>query len=131
MNRILTGLALASLLAACTSQGDGTTDEPIGSAAVASPDAAGTAMGEASPACAESFAPLEGTQIATLSALGDLQAELEPTIEGCESVADWIAGAQQVVEDEVNPSTAELLLGIQCNDPSLSNTPVCEDLGSS
>ena len=46
-------------------------------------------------------------------------------------MADWIAGAQQVVDDEINPSTAELLLGIQCNDPTLSNTPVCEELAAS
>jgi hypothetical protein len=131
MNRFVIGLALASLLAACTSQGDTATDEPVGSAAAGSQEATGPAMSEASPACSDAFAPLEGMELESLSALGDLQAELQPTIEGCESVADWVAGAQQVVEDEVNPNTAALLLGIQCNDPSLSNTPVCEDLASS
>jgi hypothetical protein len=126
MNRFVIGLALVGLLAACTTQGDGSA-EPLGSAPMAS---TGPVIGDASPACEEAFAPLADMEVASLSDLGDLQAELQPTIEGCESVADWIAGAQQVVDDEVNPSTAELLLGIQCNDPSLSNSPVCEDLAA-
>jgi hypothetical protein len=130
MNRFLIGLALVGLLTACTNGGHRETDAPIGSAAMGSPGASGPAMGSASPACEEAFAPLAEMEIASLSDLGDLQAELQPTIESCESVADWIAGAQQVVADEVNPSTAELLLGIQCNDPTLSDSPVCEDLAS-
>jgi hypothetical protein len=129
--RMIIGLALVGLLAACTTQGDGTTDEPIGSAPMGSAEASGPVMGEASPACEEAFAPLVDMEIASLSDLGDLQAEVAPTIESCESVADWVAGAQQVVDAEINPSTAELLLGIQCNDPSLSNAPVCEDLAAS
>jgi hypothetical protein len=131
MNRLLIGLALVGLLAACTTQGDGPTDEPVGSAPIGSAEASGPAVGAASPACEEAFAPLAGMEVASLSDLGDLQAELPPTIESCESVADWIAGAQQVVDDEINPSTAELLLGIQCNDPTLSNTLVCEELAAS
>ena len=66
--------------------------------------------------------------LTSLSDPGDLQDELQPTFEGCESVSDWIAGAQQVVAEEIKPNTARLLLGIQCNDPSLSNSPVSEDL---
>jgi len=131
MKRMFIGLALVGLLAACTTQGDGTTDEPLASAPMASPEASGPVMGDASPACEESFAPLADQEVASLSDLGDLQAELPATIESCESVADWIAGAQQVVDDEINPTTAELLLGIQCNDPTLSNTPVCEELAAS
>lgn len=131
MKRFAVALAVVGLLAACTSQGDGTTDEPIGSAAMGSPEASGFLTGEASPACADAFEPLEGMEIESLSALGDLQAELEPTIQECESLVDWVAGAQQVVQDEVNPSTAELLLGIQCNRPALSNTQLCEELASS
>ena len=127
MNRFVIGLALIGLLAACTTQGDGSA-EPLQSTPMTS---AGPVIGGASPACEEAFAPLSDMDIASTSDLGDLQAELQPTIEGCESVADWIAGAQQVVADEVNPSTAELLLGIQCNDPSLANSLVCEDLAAS
>jgi hypothetical protein len=130
MNRFVIGLALVGLLTACTNQGDGETETPIGSETMGSPGTSGPAVGAASPACEEAFAPLAEMEIASLSDLGDLQAELQPTIESCESVADWIAGAQQVVADEINPSTAELLLGIQCNDPTLSNSPVCEDLAS-
>ena len=131
MNRFLIGLALVGLLTACTTQGDGETDAPIGSAAAESAGASGPAMSGASAACEESFAALAEMEIASLSDLGDLEAELQPTIESCESVVDWIAGAQQAVDDEINPSTAELLLGIQCNDPTLSNSAVCEDLASS
>jgi hypothetical protein len=129
MNRFLTGLALASLLAACATQG-GASGEPLGSAPIASAGA-GPVTGGASSACQEAFAPLADTEVASLSDLGDLQAELQPTIESCESVADWIAGAQELLPEEVNPSTAEMLLGIQCNDPALSNSRVCEDLASS
>jgi hypothetical protein len=130
MNRFLTGLALVSLLAACSTQGGGST-EPLGSAPVGSSGASGAATGTASAACSEAFAPLADQEIASLSDLGDLTEELQPTIEACESVADWVAGAQEVVPEEVNPNTARLLLGIQCNDPSLSSAPVCEDLTSS
>ena len=77
------------------------------------------------------FAPIADMEVASLSDLGDLQAELQPTIETCESIDDWIAGAQTVLDEEVNPATARLLLGIQCNDPTLSNTAVCEELASS
>ena len=128
MKRVFIGLALVGLLAACTTQGDGTTTEPLGSAPMGSAEASGPVMGDASAACEESFAPIADMEVASVSDLGDLQAELPATIESCESVADWIAGAQQVVDEEVNPSTAELLLGIQCNDPTLSNSPVCEEL---
>jgi hypothetical protein len=130
MKRMFTGLALVSLLAACSAQGGGAS-EPLGSNALESAGSSGTALGEPSAACAEAFAPLAGMEIASLSDLGDAQDDLQPTFDGCESVADWIAGAQQVVADEVKPTTARLLLGIQCNDPSISNSPVCEDLAAS
>jgi hypothetical protein len=130
MKRLLTGLALVSLLAACSNQGSGS-NEPLGSGLLGSAGASGAATGTASAACSEAFAPLAGMEIASLSDLGDLQDELQPTFDGCESVADWMAGAQEVVADEVKPGTARLLLGIQCNDPTLSNSPVCEDLASS
>jgi hypothetical protein len=53
---------------------------------------------------------------------------VQPTVEGCETVADWIAGAQQLVHDEVNPNTAALLLRIQCEDQSLADTPICNEI---
>ena len=84
-----------------------------------------------SAACGEAFAPLAEMEIGSLSDLGDLQAELEPTIESCESVADWIAGAQQVVDDDINPNTVAILLSISCQDQSLDSTPICEELASS
>ena len=130
MKRYLTGLALVGLLAGCSNQGSGAS-EPLGSLPMGSAGASGASMGDASAACAEAFAPLASMEIASLSDLGDLHDELQPTFDGCESVADWLAGAQTVVADEVKPGTARLLLGIQCNDPSVSNSPVCEDLASS
>jgi hypothetical protein len=131
MNRLFIGLALVGLLAACTTQGDGTTDAPIGSTDAESTGAPDGTSTTATPACEEAFAPLAGEEIASISELGDLVAELEPTIETCESVDDWIAGAQTVVAEDINPSTARLLLGIQCNDPGLANSPVCQELASS
>jgi hypothetical protein len=134
MKRIMTALALVGLLAACSTQGGGSTESmaPGGStaasAAVAS-DAAGTgSSGTASADCAAAFAPLADLGIESTSELGDLPEEVQPTIESCESVADWIAGAQDVVADEVRPGTADLLLRIQCEDMGLASTPICQEL---
>ena len=128
MFRFLTLVALAGLLAACTSQGQGT-QSPDPSAADAS-GAARTANSEPSAACAEAFAPLAEMELTSTSDLGEL-AEVEATVESCESVADWMAGAQQVVENEVRPGAADLLLRIRCEAGSLSGTPICEELASS
>ena len=53
---------------------------------------------------------------------------MEATIESCESVADWTAAAQQVVENEISPGAADLLLRIRCEAGSLSRTAICEEL---
>jgi hypothetical protein len=66
-------------------------------------------------------------ELTSTSDLGEL-AEVELTVESCESVADWMAGAQQVVENEVSPGAADLLLRIRCEAGSLSRTPICEEL---
>jgi hypothetical protein len=42
-----------------------------------------------------------------------------------------MAGAQQVVDGEISPGGADLLLRIRCDDPSLAETPICEELASS
>jgi hypothetical protein len=127
MSRFIIALALAGLSAACATQGDGETDQALGSPAVESEGASGVA----SAACEEAFAPLADMELESLSDLGDLQAEVEPTIESCESVADWIAAAQPLFEEEVNPNTAATLLRIGCGTPSMSNAPICEELASS
>jgi hypothetical protein len=133
MKRSLTILALVGLLAACSAQGDGAQSTAPGASTAASAgasDAASTGTsGTASAACAEAFAPIADLGVTATSELGDLAEEVQPTIEACESVADWIAGAQDVVEEEVRPGTADLLLRIHCEDPSLSRTPICEELG--
>jgi hypothetical protein len=131
MYRRLIVLALAGLLVACTTQGNGETDEPPGSGAAESAGASGGASSGASAACEGAFAPLAEMQISSVSELGDLPNEVEPTIESCESVADWIAGAQQVIEEEIRPNTAVFLLRIKCEDPSFNDTPICEELASS
>lgn len=139
MSRFLIALTLVGLLAACDTQGDGGTSgaaDPSGSAAVpasagASAGASSGASGSASAACEESFAALAEMEITSVSELGDLAAEVQPTIESCESVADWIAGAQEVVEEEVDPDTAAFLLSMNCNDLALADTAICEELASS
>lgn len=133
MKKLVMLVALAGLLIGCTTQGDGDTDGSVPAAASgtagSSADASGEASGTASAACAEAFAPLAEQEITSTSELGDLAEEVQPTIDACESVADWIAGAQTVVSEEVRPGTADLLLRIQCEDLSLANTPICEELG--
>jgi hypothetical protein len=124
MRRLAIGLALAGLLTACTTQGDGTTEEPAGTAA----GETGAAAAAATAPCSEAFAPLAEQEVESLSDLGDFQEELGPTVESCESIADWVAGAGEVVPGEVNPNTARILLGISCTDLSLSNTPICDEL---
>ena len=139
MHRNLIIIALIGLLAACSAQGDGeitdtSMDAAPSVAASASTDAsAGTSeegTGTASAACSDAFAPLGGQDATSLSDLADLEG-IEATIEQCESIADWIAGAEQVIGEEVNPSTAQLLLEIRCDLPSLSDAAVCEEVASS
>jgi hypothetical protein len=141
MFRFLTVLVLAGLLGACSTQGDGPSGQSLepgsstGAAASAdATDASGaagsTAAGEPSAECAEAFAPLADMGLESTSDFGDL-AEVEVTVERCESIADWMAGAQQVVDGEISPGGADLLLRIRCDDPSLAETPICEELASS
>ena len=135
MYRFLTVLVLAGLLVACTDQGDGQSDASLDSAptstAAASAAGSGAASSRASAACVESFAALGEMDVASLSDLGDLEAEVQPTVEACESVADWVAAAQDVIGEEVNPNTAAFLLQIHCADLSLGDTSICEELAAS
>ncbi len=133
MRRTIISLALVGLLAACTSGTDGQnrdSTDAVASGAAASDSASNdvTAGGEPSAECSAAFEPLAEMELSSTSDLGDLP-EVDATIEACASLADWTAGAQQVVEDDINPNVVEMLLGIRCNSPSLGNTPVCEDLG--
>ena len=129
MKRPLMLLALVVLLAACGDQGGGQSGGPVGSSgASAGP---GIPSSEPSADCAEAFAPIADLDISALSDLGDHAAEVEPTIQSCESVADWIAGAQQVINVEINPNTVALLLNIDCADRSLDDSPICKELASS
>jgi hypothetical protein len=129
MKRPLILLALVALLAACGDQGGAGSGGPAGSA--------GASAGSGSPssgptaACAQAFVPIADLDIGALSDLGDHKAEVEPTIQNCESVADWIAGAQQVIDVEINPNTVALLLNIDCADQSLDDSPICKELASS
>lgn len=131
MKRVLTALALVGLLAACSAQGDGSTESTAPAASTGASAAASDAgaTGTASAACAEAFAPLAEMGISSISELGDLAAEVQPTVEACESVADWMAAADEVIEGEVNPGPSDFLLRVQCDDLSLANTPICEELG--
>ena len=124
MYRFLIMLAVIGLLVACTNQGGVETDRPTGSAA----STAGGAAGAPTPACEEAFTQLADMQISSLSELGDLPEEVQPTIVSCESVADWIAGAQQATGLEINPNAAATLLRIRCEEQSLADSPVCEEL---
>jgi hypothetical protein len=129
MKRPLMLLALVGLLAACGDQGGGQRGSPVGSSG-GSAGVGGTST-EPTAACAEAFAPIADLDISALSDLGDHKAEVAPTIQACESVADWIAGAQQVIDVEINPNTVALLLNIDCADQSLDDSPICKELASS
>jgi hypothetical protein len=139
MTRNIIIVALIGLLAACSTQGDGTTTESsdqAGATAVASAsagasgDASTGPTGDASAACGEAFAALAAEDVTSLSDLADLEG-VEATIQQCESVADWMAGAGELIGEEVNPSTAQLLLEIRCELPSLADSAVCEEVASS
>jgi hypothetical protein len=135
MLRILIVFALAVVLVGCTGQGGGASGQPVDSAsgggAAESAGASGSSAGTASAACGDSFGPLAELDITSVSELGDLPNEVQPTVEACESVADWVAGAQQVVANEIDPDTAAFLLAINCEDLSLARTAICEELASS
>ena len=131
MSRFIIIVALAAILAACANQGDsGSPDSTPSTSGADSSAAPGVSAGEPSAACAEAFAPLAEMELASTSDLGELP-EVDATVQNCESVADWMAGAQQVVEGEVRPGGADLLLRIRCETGSLADTPVCEELASS
>ena len=136
MYRILGMLVVVAVLAACGQGGGATTDasavsspatSPSGSA-MATDDMGGT--GTASPECSDSFSGIEEMEVTSITELGDLPEEVQPTIENCESLDEWVAAAEQALGDEVNPSTASLLLGLNCGDPSVANTPLCRELAS-
>ena len=130
MKRPLILLALVGLLAACGDQGGGQSGAPVGSSGESAAESGAATTGP-SAACAEAFAPIADLDIGALSDLGDHKAEVAPTIQSCESVADWIAGAQQVIDVEINPNTVALLLNIDCADQSLDDSPICKELTSS
>jgi hypothetical protein len=127
MHRIVRALALVGLLVACNAPSNAETDEATVSSSVGASGAASTGP---SAACEESFAPIAEMELESTSELGDLP-EVDLTIERCESVADWLAGAQQVVDGEIRPGAANLLLQIRCDRQSLSDTPLCEELAAS
>lgn len=132
-------IALIGLLAACSTQGDGDTTETstntapsaaASASAGSSGNAAGGAAGTPSAACTDAFAAVAEQDVTSLSGMADLP-EVEATIEQCESLADWMAGASEVLGEEVNPSTAALLLDIRCALPALDGTAVCEEAAAS
>jgi hypothetical protein len=123
---------LAALLAACTSQGTSSGAASDASAAAsggASDAGAAQPVGEASPACTEAFAPIAELELSAASDLGDLD-EVTATVESCESVADWTAGASAAIGTDVRAGTADLLLGLRCSDPGLSSTAICQEVTS-
>jgi hypothetical protein len=127
-------LALAGILVACAGAGDIQTTEPAGSP-VSTPagQSPGGSPGTAgvSPECNDSFAALAEAQVSSISELGDLADEVEPTLEACESIEEWIAAAGEVIADDVDPDAARMLLGMHCDSPELSDTLICEELASS
>lgn len=136
MYRILTVLTLAFLLAACGQAG--TTQEPTDGSGVSQPTSPAMSSpsddmssGTASAECTEAFGPIAEAGVTSITELGELAEELEPTVENCASVAEWTAAAQDTLGIEVNPNTVRMLLGMQCGSPSLSNTDLCRDLESS
>jgi hypothetical protein len=125
-------ILFATLLVACTSQGTSSgaaSDASAPASAAMSEAGAAQPAGEASPACTEAFAPIAELGLESASDLGDLD-EVTATVESCESVADWTAGASAAIGAEVRPGTVELLLGIRCSDPGLSSTAVCQEVNS-
>jgi hypothetical protein len=138
MRKLIITLAVAGLLVACTTaDGSGESDadaslgtEPSALASGSAGAAASGPAGTASAACEEAFAPIADLEVESASDLGDL-AEVEGTVESCESVADWTAAAEGALGIEVRAGTADLLLRIRCEDPSLSSAAICEELASS
>jgi hypothetical protein len=130
MFRNLTVLIFVGLLAACGTQGNGAAEETLDITPSMAAEGTGAPAGTASAACEESFAPLADMEVADTSDLADLPDEVQPTVEACESVADWIAGAQQVLGIEVSAGGADFLLRFHCEDTSLTDAPICEELAA-
>jgi hypothetical protein len=156
MFRFLLAIAMAALLAACEGLGEEKTAEPslAGEGGVASPPAipspspeatfdvepsvpaspdvspgSGTGTGTAET-CDDAWARLAGQNLSSTSELAELTDEVEATIAACETVAEWVDGAQTVVDD-IDTSSAEFFLRMRCEEQALSDTPLCEELMSS
>lgn len=135
MNRYRTLIfgAIALLVVACTTPAAsaGPSDNAPASGAAASADASsGATGGAASAACTEAFAPIADLGLESTSDLGDLTDEIPPTVTGCESVADWMAGAEAAVGAPITEGAAKILLDIQCADTDLADSEVCVDLAA-
>lgn len=135
MFRNIIVLVMVVMLAACSGQGGGassaSTAAGSSTAASSSAGASGGPAGSASAACTEAFAPIAELGLTSISDLGDLTEEVLPTVTGCESVADWVAGAEAAIGADINPNAAKILLDIQCADTDLAESEVCVDLAAS
>ena len=134
MFKIFIVLVMAGMLAACSGQGgSASAGASAADSSAAASDGAGASegpSGSASAACTEAFAPIAEMSLTSIADLGDLTDEITPTVTGCESVADWVAGAEAAIGADINPNAAKILLDIRCADNELAETEVCVDLAA-
>jgi hypothetical protein len=127
------GAVLALLLAACSTNSGATTSPTPTEPAMPAASLGTMASAEASPVgmtCAEAFASLSASDLASISSLSGAQAALDSTIGACSTVSDWTTAAESVLPT-VDFSGAEDFLRQRCaaND-QLAATQICSAVSS-
>jgi len=138
--RYLLTLLLAGALAACTGTA---TSDPTSDASLdlfsAAPSAAMSEDMDASHDmssddatamdCEGAFDDLAAEDVDSITDLASLTDDLDDTIEACESVDEWTSQAEQAMPD-VDLTDVEMFLAARCEESTLVDSSLCEELAS-
>jgi hypothetical protein len=132
--KILTMLALASLLAACGAGVSASPDTGLPSAgqSVVPPDSASVSEQESPNAisCTEAFANLDAAAVAALGRLDAASDLLDTTIAACSSADEWEAAAESALPD-LDMTNARAFVAARCSEATtLVGAAICSELGS-
>ena len=119
--RVLTILAAAMLLAACSLGATAPSDE-------ASDAASASQM--TSTACADAFGAIDVEAVVSMGSLDALADELDATISACDTADDWEAAAE-IALPGLDISDPQEFLAARCaENATLGSSLICAELGS-
>lgn len=126
---------MALLLAACTQNSGSSPTPTLAPASVETLPSESAMMSETpssatTASCAQAFADLSPSDLSSMTSLSDVQATLDTTFAGCQTVEDWTSAAQTVLPS-VDLSGAETFIKDRCQaNTTLANTPLCTAVSS-